>query len=70
VRASCCAVIMCLWRSCATRRSSASRAEVTGFRVGQSRCVAGFWGVTGSIVVGCAYVFVTIMRYTQKKRIL
>jgi magnesium transporter len=32
--------------------------------------VAGFWGVTGSIVVGCAYVVLAIMRYTQKKRIL
>lgn len=32
--------------------------------------VAGFWGVTIAIVVGCFYVFVAIMRYTQKKRIL
>jgi magnesium transporter len=32
--------------------------------------VAGFWGVTGSIVIGCFYIFLAIMRYTQKKRIL
>jgi hypothetical protein len=32
--------------------------------------VAGFWGVTISILVGCFYIFVAIMRYTQKKRIL
>jgi hypothetical protein len=32
--------------------------------------VAGFWGVTMSIVIGCFYIFVAIMRYTQKKRIL
>jgi magnesium transporter len=32
--------------------------------------VMGFWGVTGSIVVGCFYIFLAIMRYTQKKRIL
>uniref|UniRef100_A0A383WIT7 Magnesium transporter n=1 Tax=Tetradesmus obliquus TaxID=3088 RepID=A0A383WIT7_TETOB len=30
----------------------------------------GFWGVTGAIIIGCGYVFVAIMRYTQKKRIL
>lgn len=32
--------------------------------------VFGFWGVTISIVVGCFYIFLAIMRYTQKKRIL
>lgn len=32
--------------------------------------VLGFWSVTGLIVVGCFYVFLLIMRYTQKKRIL
>lgn len=32
--------------------------------------VGGFWGVTISIVVGCFYIFLMIMRYTQKKRIL
>jgi magnesium transporter len=32
--------------------------------------VAGFWGVTMSIVIGCFYIFVAIMKYTQKKRIL
>lgn len=32
--------------------------------------VFGFWGVTISIVVGCFYIFLMIMRYTQKKRIL
>lgn len=32
--------------------------------------VFGFWGVTIAIIVGCFYVFLAIMRYTQKKRIL
>lgn len=32
--------------------------------------VFGFWGVTAAIVVGCAYVFVAIMRYTQRRKIL
>lgn len=32
--------------------------------------VLGFWGTTLAIVVGCFYVFLAIMRYTQKKRIL
>lgn len=32
--------------------------------------IAGFWGVTGAIVVGCFYIFLAIMRYTQRKRIL
>lgn len=32
--------------------------------------VLGFWGVTISIVIGCVYVFLAIMKYTQKKRIL
>ncbi|KAJ9527078.1 hypothetical protein QJQ45_025221 [Haematococcus lacustris] len=32
--------------------------------------VASFWGISGAIVVGCIGVFVAIMRYTRKKRIL
>lgn len=32
--------------------------------------VCGFWGTTAGIVVCCVYVFMSIMRYTQKKRIL
>jgi hypothetical protein len=30
----------------------------------------GFWGVTLGICALCLLVFVTIMRYTQKRRIL
>jgi magnesium transporter len=32
--------------------------------------VAGFWGVTLAIVLGCCYMFVAIMRYTQRRKIL
>lgn len=32
--------------------------------------VYSFWGITAAIVLGCAYVFVAIMRYTQRKKIL
>lgn len=32
--------------------------------------VAGFWGVTAAILLGCCLVFATILAYTRKKRIL
>lgn len=30
----------------------------------------GFWGISAAIVLGCAAIFVAVMRYTQSKRIL
>lgn len=32
--------------------------------------VSGFWGVTTSILLVCACIFIGLMRYTQHKRIL
>jgi magnesium transporter len=32
--------------------------------------VLGFWGVSGAIVVGCSLVYLAVMRYTRRKRIL
>lgn len=32
--------------------------------------VASFWGISGAIVLGCAYIFFAIMRYTRNKKIL
>ena len=32
--------------------------------------VLGFWGVTGLIVLGCVSIFMAIMVYTRRKRIL
>lgn len=32
--------------------------------------VISFWGVTLAIVAGCCYIFLAILRYTQRKRIL
>ncbi len=32
--------------------------------------VFGFWGVSGAIVVGCFFVYLAVMRYTRRKRIL
>ena len=32
--------------------------------------VLGFWGTTGAILCGCAWVFVAIYRYTRRRRIL
>lgn len=29
-----------------------------------------FWGITAAIVLGCAWIFFAVMRYTQSKRIL
>lgn len=29
-----------------------------------------FWGVSGAIVLGCAYIFFAVMRYTRNKKIL
>lgn len=32
--------------------------------------VIGFWGTTSLILVGCLVVFLRLLRYTQRKRIL
>ncbi len=32
--------------------------------------VLGFWGVTFAIVAGCCLVYLAVMRYTRRKRIL
>lgn len=32
--------------------------------------VGGFWGVTALIVCGCTFLFLAILRYTRRKRIL
>ena len=29
-----------------------------------------FWGISGAIVLGCAWIFFAVMRYTRSKRIL
>lgn len=32
--------------------------------------VVGFWGVTGIILCSCVLIFLAILRYTRRKRIL
>jgi magnesium transporter len=32
--------------------------------------VLGFWGVSAAICVGCLLVYLAVMRYTRRKRIL